>query len=255
MYEYSILTKKTPIVCATKRNSSIAEMPFMPEIYHKEFDVTEFIGESLAGIRNVKSTHYFPLSFAGLRDIEKGKVAFNNDTIRVGSYDFREANKAYLVEPTLTLGMRDKSFERVLDLCSSSENREEFLKENLEMFGLDIYMGQQDRPLNCYYVYDACGEYHLGPLFDYEESLKLLDADDYEYRNDFVAFNDITDYQEMMVKYPMFEEILRSYLDVDLASTIKLMCLTRNFDVNGLDLDSYKRFDEQSHKRLEKILK
>lgn len=159
------------------------------------------------------------------------------------------------MESTLTLGMRDKSFERVLDLCDSLENREEFLKENLEMFGLDIYMGQQDRPLNCYYVYDSNGEYHLGPLFDYEESLKLFDDNDFEYRNDFVVFNDISDYHKMMIKHPMFEEILRSYLDVDLVSIIRLMGLTRNFDVSKLDLDLYKRFDEQSHKRLEKILK
>lgn len=61
MHEYNILTKKTPIVCATKRNSSIAEMPFMPEIYHKEFNVVEFIGESLAGIRDIKTVHYFHL--------------------------------------------------------------------------------------------------------------------------------------------------------------------------------------------------
>lgn len=197
MYEYNILTKKTPIVCATKRNSSIAEMPFMTEIYHKEFNVVEFIGESLAGIRDIKTVHYFPLSFAKIGDIEAGKVEFNGETVRVGSYNFREANKAYLMESTLTLGMRDKSFERVLDLCDSLENREEFLKENLEMFGLDIYMGQQDRPLNCYYVYDSNGEYRLGPLFDYEESLKLFDDNDFEYRNDFVVFNDISDYHKI----------------------------------------------------------
>lgn len=58
-----------------------------------------------------------------------------------------------------------------------------------------------------------------------------------------------------MIKHPMFEEILRSYLDVDLVLIIRLMGLTRNFDVSKLDLDLYKRFDEQSHKRLEKILK
>jgi len=59
----------------------------------------------------------------------------------------------------------------------------------------------------------------------------------------------------MMVKYPQLVEILKSYLDVDLVNVIKSMAAKRNFDVSGFDLDLYKRFDEQSHKRLEKILK
>lgn len=255
MHEYSVLTPKTSIVCVTKKNDAIAEMPFMPEIYHKTFDINEFIGEELAEIREIKSAHYFPLSFSNIKDVKNEKVPFNEDTIRVGSYSFREKGKAYLSASTLTLGMDDISFDSILSQYNTEKNREIFLNENLEMFGLDIYMGQQDRPLNCYYVYDETGEMHLSPLFDYENSLEMLVEDDFEYRSDFAYFNSIDDYQEMMVKYPKFEEILRSYTDVQLIPTILFMGETRGFDLSKLDLEPYKRFEEQTQKRLEKILK
>lgn len=256
MYDYNILTKKTPIVCVTKRNDAIAEMSFMPEIYHKAFDINEFIGEELAGIRGIKSAHYFPLSFSNIKDIRSGKVPFNKDTIRVGSYSFREKGKAYLVEPFLSFEFDDMTFEMMLEQYNTLENKEMFLRENLEMFGLDIYMGQQDRPLNCYYVYDEeTNEVHLGPLFDYEDSLYVPEDNEFEYRSDFVYFNSIDDYQEMMVKYPVFEEILRSYTEVQLIPTIKFMGETRGFDLSKFDLDPYKRFEEHTQKRLEKILK
>lgn len=63
MYEYGILTTKSAIVYATKRNAAMADVPNKPEIYHKDFDVVEFIGEELATIRGVNSNHYFPVSF------------------------------------------------------------------------------------------------------------------------------------------------------------------------------------------------
>lgn len=255
MYEYGILTTKSAIVYATKRNAAMADVPNKPEIYHKDFDVVEFIGEELATIRGVNSNHYFPVSFLKPGDVRKKSILFDNENTRVGSYSFCEDGKAYLVASTLTLGMPDKSFESIFEWCKDENNKKTFLKQNLEMFGLDIYMCQQDRPLNCYYVFDEFERLSLGPMFDYEESLEMIADDDFEYRSDFVYLGDIDDYHEMMVKYPQLVEILKSYLDVDLVNVIKSMAVKRNFDVSGLDLDLYKRFDEQSHKRLEKILK
>ena len=55
MKEFEILTINTPVIMATMKNPGIALVKGMPEVYHKEFDITEFIGEKLAEIRNVRS--------------------------------------------------------------------------------------------------------------------------------------------------------------------------------------------------------
>ena len=48
MQDVEILTINTPVVKATMKNEGIAFVKGMPEVYHKEFDITEFIGEQLA---------------------------------------------------------------------------------------------------------------------------------------------------------------------------------------------------------------
>ena len=58
-----------------------------------------------------------------------------------------------------------------------------------------------------------------------------------------------------MIKYPKFEEILRSYLDVDLESVIRKMARSRKFDLSRFDMSKYREFDEITHKKLEKILR
>ena len=63
------------------------------------------------------------------------------------------------------------------------------------------------------------------------------------------------DYHEMMVKYPQFREMLQSYLNTDLESQLRSMCRSRQFNFSSIDIDSYRRYDEVSHKKLEKILK
>ena len=63
MNEIYAIKKDTPHVRANKINERIARYPGMPQIYHKEFDLHEFIGEEIAGIRGVNSVHYFPILF------------------------------------------------------------------------------------------------------------------------------------------------------------------------------------------------
>ena len=58
-----------------------------------------------------------------------------------------------------------------------------------------------------------------------------------------------------MIKYPSLKDKLRSYLDVDLERIIKRVALSRRFDLSKIDMDKYKRYDEEAHKKLEKILK
>lgn len=53
MNEIYAIKKDTPYVRANKINDRIAKYPCegLPQIYHKEFDLHEFIGEEIAGIR------------------------------------------------------------------------------------------------------------------------------------------------------------------------------------------------------------
>ena len=66
---------------------------------------------------------------------------------------------------------------------------------------------------------------------------------------------EIDDYQKFIIKYPQFEGILRSYLDVDLEKVILRMARSRKFDLRRVDMDGYREFDEVTHKKLEKILR
>lgn len=255
MHEYGVLTNKTPIVYAHKKNDSIATMPYLPDIYHKSFDVTEFIGERLATIQGVRTNHYFPVCFDKYDPRVKEKHNFSRRNIRVGSYDFMESDVLYLTASELPSYFEGDSFEFLLGLCKDNGNREEFIEENLKLFGLDIYMCQRDRCGNGYYEFRSDGEVHFAPVFDYQESLDKMITSDMSYKSDFFEFMDIEDYQEMMEKYPRFREILTSYLDIELDKEIMAMVRDRCFDLDGIDLISYRRFDYLSHKRLEKILK
>ena len=90
-------------------------------------------------------------------------------------------------------------------------------------------------------------------MFDYEWSFdeELNES----YITDFHIFRTISSYQKFIKDYPQFETILRSYLDVDLEKIINKMAKSRKFDLKYFEMDAYKRFDEVSHKRLEKILR
>ena len=254
MNEFFVLKKDTPHIRAKRISRGIAEYPGMPKIYHKEFDLHEFIGEELAGIRGVNSVHYFPVLFDDIDNVLKLDNGFEKtEFVRVGSFDFKKPGIKYSTGPDLPHYEDFYTFNDILDLCPTKKNREELINELLEIYGLDIYSGQTDRPGNIFYEFHPNGEIHTSKLFDYEWSLDE-DLKDY-YVADFHIFRSIAAYQKLIKDYPQFEGILRSYLDVDLESIINKMARSRHFDLRGFDMDAYKRFDEVSHKRLEKILK
>ena len=96
MYDFNVLTINTPVVRASKKNDSIALVNGKPQIYHKLFDITEFIGEELANIRGIESVHYFPVCFSNYkRLISSDDDRKKSKNIRVGSYDFKKKNHKY----------------------------------------------------------------------------------------------------------------------------------------------------------------
>ena len=78
MNEIYAIKKDTPHVRAIKVSDRIAKYPCegMPQIYHKEFDLHEFIGEEIAGIRGVNSVHYFPVLFEDMDTV----LSMKNDS-------------------------------------------------------------------------------------------------------------------------------------------------------------------------------
>lgn len=254
MHDFEVIKSTTPVVIAKKKNDAIATVSNLPDIYHKDFDINEFIGEELANVRGVNSVHYFPVLFDSIEKSLKIKNYFDKClAVRVGSFDFKVNGVKYVTGPCLPFYGERGDFEQLLELCKDDKNRDEFLSELLECYGLDIFCGQLDRPNNIYYEFHPNGEVHLSKMFDYEHSFDECFGD--YYITDFHIFRTIDDYQEFMIKYPKLEEILRSYLDVDLVTVIKRMVSLRNFNINGINLDKYDSFNDATHKKLEKILK
>lgn len=256
MREFKILTINTPVVKAFMKNEGIALVKGMPEIFHKEFDITEFIGEELAGIRGVKSAHYIPICFGEYKKcLASAKYRFDRGNIRVGSPSFKKEGVKYIPSSSMTYKVGGNGFELLLDACPSLENKTQLADEHFEMEALDIFMGQTDRRSNIYYEVYPNGEVHLAPMFDYENSMFELLKDQVSYQSDFNYYGSIDDYRRMVDRYPQFGDMLSSYVDVCLTDRIKSMAQKRQFDLSSFDLEPYRRFDEATHKKLELILK
>ena len=254
MHDFDIINDSTPVIVAKKINEGLAEISGLPIIYHKDFDINEFIGEELALMSGVGTVHYFPLVFDKKDKFFTIKNYFDRcEALRVGSFDFKEPGVMYCDNSSLFPSDAKRSFELLLSLCDSDEKREKFIDELLDLYALDIYSGQTDRPGNIYYEIHTDGSVHVGRMFDYEQSFDF--GDDEYYGTDFHTFESIDDYQEFMVKYPALKTKLEGYRGVEIDKVIRKMAISRRFDISGLDMDRYKKFDYETHKKLEKILK
>lgn len=254
MNDSDVISFKTPVVRAVPMTYFEAYKSGEPTIYYKDFSMNEFIGEKVASIRNVRSAHYFPIYFGG--KISRFFPQNTCNKYRVGSYDFKESDVEYRKIFQLPFCFEKDSFEMLLNFCSDDKNRSDFINENLEMVALDIFMGQIDRGANVLYEFHPNGELHLSPLFDYSMSMyNDVDYATYGYTSDFFRLLRPEDYEKLLIQYSQFEEMLRCYEGVSLVSLIEEMCHERKFNLRHVDMDYYKRFDDSTHKRLEKILR
>ena len=183
------------------------------------------------------------------------KYGFDRGNIRVGSPSFKKAGIKYIFSSSMIYRVGGNYFENLLGACPSLENAVQLSDEHFEMEALDVYMGQHDRRSNIYYEVYPNGEIHLAPMFDYENSMFDALKESVVYESDFNSYRTIDDYRRMIDRYPRFGEMLSSYVDVDLVKQIEEMAKIRKFDLSGFDLEPYKRFDDESHKKLELILK
>ncbi len=248
----TIITNETPIIFPTKVNRNKAVTLDGKSMFYKKFDVVEFIGEHLAEKYGVRSAKYFPISFISQEEFEF--LPLEKRILYTGSIDFNSDDINYKRARSMKFYYREDNFDVLLSKCLDNENRFEFFDDNLDMFALDIYMGQLDRVDNTLYGFTRDGKVVLSPCFDYEISLKSGNVDSAVYESDFFRFMKYSDYDKFIKLHPEFKGKLERYLDVNLVSEIEEMADERKFSLDGIDMQRFREFDEQSHKRLVKIL-
>ena len=104
---------------------------------------------------------------------------------------------------------------------------------------------------------DGQGNIRLAPLYDFEYSLSknLLRMGNSDlYTSDLYSFDTIEDCQEFIRKYPMFRDILSSYLNVNLVDVISRSYSRRGLTIPNDRWNFYMDFDQKQKEKIQKIL-
>ena len=228
-----------------------------PELFIKDFNHAEFVGEDICSIKRLRCAHYFIVG-CGMYDLKKvrryGDIT-HSYRYGIASYDFRDPSKDYVSLADYKIKSRDR-FHSMLDKTVSRKNREELCHDMLEMLALDIFMGQDDRTENnVIFEIDKDHNIRLAPYFDFEYSLnpslignriqgqtKLLDLNDYKKIRDFIK------------SYPEFADILKSYLDIDLCDSISRAYRQRDLKLPNEKWQFYEEFEDNRQKVIKKII-
>ena len=261
LYINECMNYDTPIKLVCNRPKKPLFGKAEPKVFFKNFNHAEFIGEELCQIRNIRCTHYFMAGLTGFKvnkTLKRGEIDKYNPTIGIGSYDFTDRSKEYKRINDYEV-RADNGFESMLENTKNEENKRQLCREMLELLALDIYMGQVDRSeVNFMFEEDQAGNIRLAPLYDFEYSLSknLLRMGNSDiYTSALYSFDTIEDCQEFIRKYPMFRDILASYLDVNLVDVI-----SRSYSKRGLTIPSdrwnfYMNFDNKQKEKIQKIIK
>lgn len=259
LYINECLTNNTPIKLVNVDNKRSLFEPVEPKVYFKKFNHAEFIGEELANIRNIHCSHYF---IAGLTRFRINKtlpcstIDKYSPTIGIGSYDFKNSNKNYKLISEYDV-RDDNGFESMLKHAKDEDNKRLLCRDMLELLALDLYMGQVDRSnVNVMFEEDKVGNVRLAPLYDFEYSLNNIYHDFNSISNNSLySFDNIDECKEFIGKYPMFRDILGSYLNVNLVDVI-----SRAYNKRGLLIPSdrwnfYIDFDHSQKEKIKRIVK
>lgn len=247
-----IITDKTPIYVTTQKEPRKRffrkEMP--RKIILKNFNHAEFIGEELASIRNIRCSHYFIvavgyLEFDHLTTYDK--IQNKSYEYKLGTINFEREGFQYKTINDYDMDLGNTNLEAMLRQTKNKENRQQLLEEMLEMIALDIYMGQTDRFSHNYlFEEDENHEIHLAPLFDFEFSLKknYLSSPDEVMRGDLYRFKSIESCKDFIREYPIFRDILSSYLGVDLKAVIERAYQSRGLRMPEDKWQFFETFEE-----------
>ena len=229
------------------------------ELFIKDFNMAEFVGEELCGIKKLKCAHYFVVG-CGMEKLKRtakyGSIK-EHYKYKIASYDFKDKDKTYkLIKDYKNINYHDV-IGCMLDNTESRKNREELYLDLMNLIALDIYMGQTDRTAyNYMFEEDKDKNIRLAPLFDFEFSLNsgYLDQD-YVFDSSLVFFKDFEDAKNFVRDYPEFGDILKTYLNDNLCDNA-----TRAFNKRGLRLPEYvypylEKFQDERCQTIKKIIK
>ena len=209
--------------------------------YPKEVNLNEFIGEELANKMSLSTVSY---------------KLFKNiyGEIFIASRNFRKSNYTYYhpsdFEEQFPIYNHLESWKSI---CQDKENYFFFLEAIFKLFSIDIYMKQNDRwNSNIQIEKSDTGYVNLAPVYDYSEASWY---DSICYPNTLHSFYNEYDYEVFFNKYPNFLEFLKTIKKVEMSKIIENIQASKNIVIDSQIKDIYLRREEESQKKLEKIIK
>ena len=225
-----------------------------PELFIKNFNHAEFIGEELCGIHDIRCTHYFVVA-CGFRDLKRNarvKDLSFDYRYQIASYDFRKPGKTYKTLDNYIDSKRE-CFKYMLERAN---NREQLRIDILKMLAIDLYMGQTDRvACNTMFEEDSDNNIRLAPLYDFEYSLKDQYLDPTMlYYSDLISFRTIDELKDFIRKHPELGDMLSEYLKDDLCECTDRAYRQRGLKVPDSKWQFYEEFDANRKQMIKRII-
>lgn len=255
------ITDKTDVfVTRDKPQKSFFRKEAPKKLYVKSFNTSEFIGEELAQIKNIRCAHYFIVGL-GKYKLDKimpyGLIKDQDLLIQIGSHNFKNPKMKYKELEDYDLSIGKTPMDAMLKHTPTDENRRQLCMDMLNMFALDIYMGQVDR-YSYNYMFEEDEEHNirLAPLFDFELSMKSLQESKRNFHpGELYRFDTLEDCRKFIKEYPIFRDILSSYLHVDLKEIINRAYEKRGMMVPDERMEFFEKFEKSRDEIIERIVK
>ena len=217
------------------------------KIYCKKFNHAEFIGEELCAIHNIRCSHYF---LVGIGEFDLRRTSFYGDInpseydIQIASNDFKRPNRNYKYLKQYVPEKHTDKFVTMLQNTRTEENEHKLCLEMLNLIALDIYMGQVDRyNENIMFEEDNNQVLRLAPLYDFERSLKQNYLGKKTiYESELYSFPNIEECKKFIKRYPIFRDILATYLDINLKEIIERAYYRRGLQIPESKWVFYEEF-------------
>lgn len=211
--------------------------------YPKSFNLNELIGEHLAEKDELRTVNFECFKYYNYSK-EEGIIIASKSFINPTS-NYELCTKFY----------RSSKFD--LDIlkkdCIDNDNFNKLLLNILKLTAIDVYMGQVDRSsVNTQFeIYDS-SFLDLAPCYDYSDSYW---DNDFSYENPFFSFKTQEDFEKLFSIYPQSLKLFKQKQNINLIEIIHDIEDTKGFKLSKSVFESYKRKEENSQKKLQKIIK
>lgn len=208
--------------------------------FSKSVNLNEFIGEQLAIEINLRT-----VNFNLFKNINSGEII-------IASKSFINPNSKYYPYPN-ELDIYKPYDNNLINKCIDYDNYKHLINNILKMLALDIYMGQRDRWYPNFQLekYDT-GYLDLAPVYDYSDSSwdddLLLNCELYNFENE-------EDYEIFFDSYPNILEHLKKLKKLELSKILEKIELSKGIKLPQSYIDYYLKKEENTQKKLEKIIK